>query len=84
MPGIKLDDGSAGCVRQAQEESLVSAARFTDQDRLWRERFEPGEDGLLGVGETLCWRRVREVEVELGNIDAEIRLIGEKGVLELI
>ena len=61
-------------VRQTQEESFVSTARFTDQDRFWRERFEPGEDGLLGVGQALCWRRVREVEVELGNIDAEVRL----------
>ena len=57
-----------------REQSFVSAARFTDQDRLWREGLEPGEDGLLGVGEALCWRGVREVEVELGDIDAVVRL----------
>jgi hypothetical protein len=74
LPGVKLDDGPADSVRQAQEESFVSAARFTDQDRLWRERLEPGEDGLLGIGEALGRRRVREVEVELGDIDAEVRL----------
>lgn len=74
LPGVKLDDESAESVRQAQEESFVSAARFTDQNRLWRERFEPGEDGCLRVGEAICRRRVREVEVELGDIDAEIRL----------
>ena len=65
LPGVKLDDGSTEGVRQAQEESFISAARFTDQDRLWRERFEPGEDGLLGIGEALGRRRVREVEMEL-------------------
>jgi hypothetical protein len=65
LPGVKLDDRSMESVRQAQEESFVSAARFTDQDRLWRERFQPGQNGLLGVGEAHCWRRVREVEVEL-------------------
>ena len=74
LPGVKLDDGSVESVRQAQEESFVSAARFTDQDRLWRERFEPGKDGFLGIRDSLCWRRVLEVEVELGDIDAEVRL----------
>jgi hypothetical protein len=78
LPGIKVDDGPVDSVRQAQKESFVSAARFTDQDRLRRERSQPGEDGLRGIGEALCWRGVREVEVELGNIDTEVRLHSKK------
>jgi len=70
LPGVELDDGLVGSLRQAQEESFVSAARFTDQNRLWRESFEPGKDGLLGIGQTLGRCRVRKVKVELGNIDA--------------
>jgi hypothetical protein len=61
-------------VCEAQENRFVSAARFTDQDCVWRESFEPGEDGLFCIGEALGWRRVREVEVEFGDINAEIRL----------
>lgn len=71
---VKQDDGTAQSMGQAQEESFVSAARFTDQDRLRRKRFKPREDSLLGVGDAIGRRRPREVEVELGNIDAQIRL----------
>ena len=53
LPGVELNDGTAGGVGEREEQSLITAARFADQDRLWRKRCEPGSDGLLGVGKAM-------------------------------
>ena len=61
---------------RARLRSTASYPPLASQTRIVskRERFEPEEDRLFCIGESFDWRSVREVEVEFGDIDAEIRL----------
>jgi hypothetical protein len=59
-------------MRQGNEGSLITTAGFTDNDGVFGQRFEKDRNGFFVVENTNDFVVAMNVEVEFGDIDADV------------
>jgi hypothetical protein len=76
LSGVDASDGATYSVGLGDEEGFVSATGFADEHGVSGKGFEEGADGFFSVGDLVGLAVVMDVEVEFGDVDADVGFHG--------